>query len=96
MKRTIAGLALIGSLLLIGAGCAAGPQPGAQAPGAAGGPSAQGVNQQDAVDAAASAYASGATDEQTAVKSETDDTSALNSTDTELNAYGQAYDKSEL
>lgn len=83
-------------LLLIGAGCAAGQQAGTSATGTTA-PSPTAVNgQKDEVDAAADAYVSGASDEQTAAGDVSGDAGAVTSTDNELNGYGQAYDTTQF
>ncbi len=84
-------------LLLMGAGCGTAVQEQtstkyglpAPSPSRAAAPKTE-------TDAAVDAYLQGATDEQAAVKEESTEANALNSTDAQLNAFGQAYDQSEL
>ena len=94
LKRT---LAVAAALLLIGAGCPSAQEPTTPAPGAPSGEKEGAMMRgADEVDVAADAYLKGSSDDQAAAEQEDGDAALLNSTDSQMNAYGQAYDDSEL
>lgn len=97
MKHHLARVAIAGSLLvLLGAGCAA-QERGPVSPTPDKSP--QGVPNASVdsdVDSAVDAAVDGASAGQAIIKEENKDEGQLNSTDAELNAYGQAYDSSAL
>ena len=95
LKRVLAAAT---ALLLIGAGCAGYQQTAVEkrtAPAPTSEEAAMMAGKSD-VDAVADAYVEGATQENTVAAEETGDAALLDSSDTELNAYGQVYDANEF
>lgn len=85
-------------LLLVGAGCAGTADIGAGVQSEASGTAEEGkmMAPKTDADAAVDAYLEGAMEENAAAESEDADAQLYNSTDAEVNAYGNTYDKSEL
>ena len=78
-------LLVAGALLLVGAGCSGSLNEQGSLGGETNVPTTN-------ADAAVKVYLDGSASDQTAASSENADESQLNSTDPELNAYGNAYD----